>query len=281
MSCVTAPRVITAGGVVRFVKCTEQKLCFQGIYENGILQSYRIDNDKGVKIQERFEMDDGRFAEVDYYSNADTMGITLKTKDEMLVYNRELYRNGKTKRLIKLKNGRLDSSFFQMDGVTPLINMRKSNDTTYITEFDSTGIMVAQRTQYYAQTISGMRYVDGELVLHWQSRGANRDTLLNKPDKIKNMRSASQIMEVVKNETPKLRSIYNYHLRQSGFDSKIKVKMTIAPSGSIQYIYPVSFTPQSPQQFVIDVLDKIEKWEFGAIDKGNTTVTIPFTFSRD
>ncbi len=93
-------------------------------------------------------------------------------------------------------------------------------------------------------------------------------------------RSASDIMKVVKQRTPGLRHIYNKHLKKvPGFDGKVTLKFTIAPGGEIISISLVSSTTGNGA-FDKDIKEAISRWTFGAIKSGNTTVTIPFTFTE-
>lgn len=93
-------------------------------------------------------------------------------------------------------------------------------------------------------------------------------------------RSASDIMKIVKQRTPGLRHIYNKHLKKvPGFDGKVTLKFTIAPGGEIISISLVSSTTGN-SAFDKDIKDAISRWTFGAIKSGNTTVTIPFTFTE-
>ena len=93
-------------------------------------------------------------------------------------------------------------------------------------------------------------------------------------------RSASDIMKVVRQRTPGLRHIYNKHLKKMpGFDGKITLRFTIAPGGEIISISLVSSTTKN-SAFDSDIKNAISRWTFGAIKSGNTTVTIPFTFSE-
>lgn len=93
-------------------------------------------------------------------------------------------------------------------------------------------------------------------------------------------RSASDIMKVVKQRTPGLRHIYNKHLKKvPGFEGKITLRFTIAPGGEIISISLVSSTTKN-SAFDNDIKNAIGRWTFGAIKSGNTTVTIPFTFTE-
>lgn len=93
-------------------------------------------------------------------------------------------------------------------------------------------------------------------------------------------RSASDIMKVVRQRTPGLRHIYNKHLKKNpGFQGKVTLRFTIAPGGEIINMALVSSTT-GYSAFDSDVKNAVAKWTFGAIKSGNTTVTIPFTFTE-
>jgi TonB family protein len=93
-------------------------------------------------------------------------------------------------------------------------------------------------------------------------------------------RSVSEIMRVVRARTPGLRHIYNKMLKKKpGFSGKVTLRFTIAPGGNIIKISIASSTTGF-SQFDNMVKNKVKRWRFKKIKSGNTTVTIPFTFSE-
>lgn len=94
-------------------------------------------------------------------------------------------------------------------------------------------------------------------------------------------RSKSSIMRVVRARTPGLRSIYNKSLKDKpGFAGKVTVRFTISPSGKIIAIKKVSSTT-GYSAFDSKIVSAIKRrFRFEKIKSGNTTVTIPFTFSE-
>lgn len=93
-------------------------------------------------------------------------------------------------------------------------------------------------------------------------------------------RSAADIMKVVRQRTPGLRHIYNKYLKkQPGFAGKVRLRFTIAPGGNIISISIASSTT-GYGEFDNAVKNTVKRWMFSKIKSGNTTVTIPFTFSE-
>jgi TonB family protein len=94
-------------------------------------------------------------------------------------------------------------------------------------------------------------------------------------------RSKADIMRVVRARTPGLRYIFTKYLKtQEGFGGKIAFRFVIAPSGSVVSLDIVSSTTGS-SDFDQEVRGKVKEWNFGpAPNAGNTTVTLPFTFSE-
>ena len=93
-------------------------------------------------------------------------------------------------------------------------------------------------------------------------------------------RSASDIMKIVRQRTPGLRHIYNKHLKKKpGFQGKVTLKFTIAPSGDVISNSIVNSTT-GYGEFDSEIKNAVSTWRFGAIKSGNTTVTIPFTFTE-
>src|SRR5574344_627085 len=93
-------------------------------------------------------------------------------------------------------------------------------------------------------------------------------------------RSAADIMRVVRQRTPGLRHIYNKFLKtKPGFAGKVTLRFTIAPSGDVISISIASSTT-GYGDFDDEVKTTVGRWTFGAVTSGNTTVTIPFTFSE-
>lgn len=93
-------------------------------------------------------------------------------------------------------------------------------------------------------------------------------------------RSAADVMKVVRQRTPSLRHIYNKCLKEKpGFQGKIALKFTITPSGDISKIAIVSSTTGF-NKFDNEIKEAVSRWTFSKIKSGNSTVTIPFTFSE-
>ena len=93
-------------------------------------------------------------------------------------------------------------------------------------------------------------------------------------------RSAADIMKVVRQRTPGLRHIYNKFLKKKpGFQGKVTLKLTIAPGGEIISISIASSTT-GYGEFDGEVKTAVSRWKFSKVKSGNTTVTIPFTFSE-
>ena len=97
-------------------------------------------------------------------------------------------------------------------------------------------------------------------------------------------RSASDIMEVVRQRMPGLRHIYNKFLKQQPhFQGVISLRFTIAPGGEIISISIASSTT-GYGEFDNEIKTAVSRWNFGKFkcDDGNvaneTTVTVPFTF---
>lgn len=93
-------------------------------------------------------------------------------------------------------------------------------------------------------------------------------------------RSATDIMKVVRQRTPGLRHVYNKYLKKKpGFQGKVTLKFTIAPGGEIISIALVSSTT-GYGEFDSEIKNSVGRWKFSKVKSGNTTVTIPFTFSE-
>ena len=93
-------------------------------------------------------------------------------------------------------------------------------------------------------------------------------------------RSAADIMKVVRQRTPGLRHIYNKCLKKKpGFQGKVTLRFTIAPGGEIISISTVSSTT-GYSEFDNEIKNAVSRWTFSKVKSGNTTVTIPFTFSE-
>ena len=93
-------------------------------------------------------------------------------------------------------------------------------------------------------------------------------------------RSAADIMKVVRQRTPGLRHIYNKYLKKKpGFQGKVTLKFTIAPGGEIISLSLVSSTTDY-SEFDNEIKKSVGRWTFSKVKSGNTTVTIPFTFTE-
>ena len=97
---------------------------------------------------------------------------------------------------------------------------------------------------------------------------------------LKEKRSASEIMKIVKKRNERLKKIYNRYLSvRPGTQGKITLKFTIDPEGKVISISIVSSTTGN-EKFDQKIKADVAKWKFGKVTSGNTTVTIPFTFSE-
>ena len=94
-------------------------------------------------------------------------------------------------------------------------------------------------------------------------------------------RSKAEVMRVVNARTPGLRYIYNKYLKTNpGFNGKVTLRFTIAPGGQIIQISIVSSTT-GVSGFDKEIMQKVKSsFVFEKIKSGNTTVTIPFTFTE-
>lgn len=93
-------------------------------------------------------------------------------------------------------------------------------------------------------------------------------------------RTASDVMKVFRQRTPGLRHVYNRYLKKNpGFQGKITLKFTIAPKGEITDVSIVSSTTQN-RKFDAEIQQLVGSWVFFRVKSGETTVTIPFTFTE-
>lgn len=93
-------------------------------------------------------------------------------------------------------------------------------------------------------------------------------------------RSAADIMKVVRQRTPGLRHVYNKFLKKKpDFQGKVALKFTIAPGGEIISISIASSTT-GYSEFDNEIKIAVSRWKFNTVKSGNTTITVPFTFSE-
>lgn len=93
-------------------------------------------------------------------------------------------------------------------------------------------------------------------------------------------RSSQEIMQVVKSRTPGLRHIFNRTLKTvPGMAGKVTLKFTILPGGEVVECSIVSSTTNN-EEFDEAIRKQVMTWEFKVIPSGNTTVSLPFTFSE-
>lgn len=93
-------------------------------------------------------------------------------------------------------------------------------------------------------------------------------------------RSAADIMKVVRQRTPGLRHVYNKFLnKKPNFQGKVTLKFTIDPSGVIISI-SIAASTTGYGEFDNEIKTAVSRWKFSKVNAGNTTVTIPFTFSE-
>ena len=87
-------------------------------------------------------------------------------------------------------------------------------------------------------------------------------------------------MNVIRTRTPGLRYIYNKRLKNnSDLHRVITLKLTITANGKIVDVSIVSSTTKD-YDFDAIIQEKVNRWTFGKIKSGITTITIPFTFTQ-
>jgi TonB family protein len=93
-------------------------------------------------------------------------------------------------------------------------------------------------------------------------------------------RSKAEVLAVVDARMPSLRNIYKEYLKlKPGFSGKVTLKFTIAPSGEVISIVILSSTT-GYAEFDNAVKNMVATWKWKAIERGNTTPTIPFNFTE-
>ena len=93
-------------------------------------------------------------------------------------------------------------------------------------------------------------------------------------------RSAADIMKVVRQRTPGIKHLYSKFLQKKDFEGTVKLKFTIAPGGQIISISTVS-SNTGFSEFDSEIKNAVSRWTFSKVKSGNTTVTIPFKFSKN
>lgn len=124
-------------------------------------------------------------------------------------------------------------------------------------------------------------YVDVDEIYtrYWAPLFGGFESNFDSEDEI-SVRTSGDIDQVVKQRTPDLQKIYDqYRKKNKTLQGKVTLKFTIAPDGDIIAISVVdSNTGDSNFDEIIKMA--VSTWTFGKVTKGNTTVTIPFTFSE-
>ena len=95
-----------------------------------------------------------------------------------------------------------------------------------------------------------------------------------------NVRTAAEIAQVVRARSPGLRHIYNKYLKlHAGMTAKIVLRITIDAQGGVTQCLLVS-SDSGIADFDEAVRSAVSRWRWKQIAHGNTTVTLPFTFSE-
>lgn len=92
--------------------------------------------------------------------------------------------------------------------------------------------------------------------------------------------SLSDVMKVVRQRTPALQRIYGkYAKKNPGFGGVVTLKLVISPKGAVSKISVAESTTDFAA-FDKEVKGAVNRWKFGKVKSGNTTVTIPFSFGE-
>lgn len=93
-------------------------------------------------------------------------------------------------------------------------------------------------------------------------------------------RSKADIMRVVRARSPGLRYIFNKFQKTGLTGGKVSIRFTIAPDGAVVGASKAGSTTGN-SGFDSEIVSKVKEWNFGAApNSGNTTVTIPLTFTE-
>ncbi len=257
--------------------CIANGNCFTGIYDYGKLRNLEIQNDgKRRLIAERF----GDLIEViRFRENQNIKQKTMVDSNWQAVTDTLLYETGLIKQVVSTNGGIKDTIGFQVDGKTPTVHLEEmENGDTIEVYLDSAGNYEGEAHRVNGHLVEEKRYKRGGLIFHAKWNGNEMDTLIGDPSK--RIRKPSEIMEVVKKEIEELRKIYTSYLKNYSFDTKVRVYMRITPKGDIEEIIPIRFGERTRLDFLRDIILEIGQWKFLDVGEGNTTVTIPFSFSE-
>lgn len=93
-------------------------------------------------------------------------------------------------------------------------------------------------------------------------------------------RSAAEIQQVVRARMPGLRYIYNRYLKRvPGLAGTVSLRFTILPGGEVAQCEIVRHTTGN-DAFAEEIRTTVQTWTFQKVKSGNTTVTIPFSFTE-
>ena len=102
---------------------------------------------------------------------------------------------------------------------------------------------------------------------------------IKKASNLSDYRSKESILSVIKKNQVRLKYFYNNALQRLRIQGKVVIKFTITPSGKISRIIPLEVTFKYDEEFIRNIIKEVASWEFEPIARGNTIITVPFSFA--
>jgi antitoxin component YwqK of YwqJK toxin-antitoxin module len=262
--------------------CFDSGYCFSGYYRHGRVHNYVIamgDSAETV-IEAMTRQNDGRYLVSQFTPKGDTLEWVEYDENSKSLQSRSYYAGG----ILKEKGQRKGDVFireqYTLKGETALVKDTLSDSLVVHSELDSLGAIIGQTHYNQGRMIKKLGFKNDSKILEIVYVGEGADTLVYDTTGQQGTRSALEIMEVVKARTPELREIYNRYLEVITFAGKHLYRFKISAKGHVQFVIPYSFPTGSPLPFIHEIAEVLGTWEFKAISRGTTTVTIPFTFSE-
>lgn len=261
--------------------------------DDGVLQHAQVTSPNGLIT---FELKESNHQFVQSFYNDDNIITSTSIHQEphsRSISRDEYYSNGETSYQQRIIGRDTVEYFFQLDGTPRDQYDTLTLDTIKHTWKDSLGKLSSVKWTLHDTLIEQQNFDNDTLIMHRRLIETINDSLsifdtlhitplyLDSFSNDYERRSKSSIMNVVRKNTPRLRDAFNAAQNNHGdFLTKLYIKFTIGNTGEIIRLFPSKYSRQVPEAFITQVCQEISHWRFGTIKKGNTTVTIPFTFSQ-
>jgi hypothetical protein len=236
----------------------------------------------GHIVSRKIQLSAGLHRTERFYSDGTIRSVSLQNRHDSTQVDTNYYQSGTIQSITVKAKSKEDLTSFLLNGELGTDSIQLGGDTIQIIQLDSIGNVHTQTTKAGDELLEEKEYKENKLVLHTKKTKTKVDTIFADEEIYRKNKvlTKNDIMTVVKKYGENIRQIYNKYVRKGNYYGRVLVKFTIAPNGKIVTIEPIEYQNTLPDDMIAEVIAYMANWRFAKQKSGNTTVSIPFTFSE-